>query len=283
MKYYSGDKRLIERLSSQIPFLHWTEPDEDSVRFSVSLILHCNPHGFGLRLKLARVKAGESLRNLAKKIGSGFTSISTWEAGRSVPDLDILARIADALGLPSIADLLPFSEEENENYALSLKSQDFKDISDDVPGILTAIKLHQTDRPWINTSEYLRWPKFAFELPDNSMEKKNGVSLWSGCKVLCSAYDLERIRTSADGTWPDKKKRLLKSCNNKLVCCRYGPTDDAMIRELKYNVQTDTVKLLPWNTDEFPEIEFPGVGDEKRYSLPFLVYGRVVRLIEDFD
>jgi transcriptional regulator with XRE-family HTH domain len=54
----------------------------------------------GERIMLARRRLGLSQRDFGKRLGVSHASVSYLERGKSKPDLDNLAVIADALGVP---------------------------------------------------------------------------------------------------------------------------------------------------------------------------------------
>src|SRR6266704_2196539 len=60
----------------------------------------------GRRLKAARQRAHVSQAELAASLDVTQTAISYWEAGRRLPGIDDLIRIASALDTP-LTDLLP--------------------------------------------------------------------------------------------------------------------------------------------------------------------------------
>jgi transcriptional regulator with XRE-family HTH domain len=56
----------------------------------------------GSQMKMARDKANMSARGLGQKVGVSPPTIAEYESGSSVPKADVLARIAEALGLPEV-------------------------------------------------------------------------------------------------------------------------------------------------------------------------------------
>lgn len=54
---------------------------------------------FGARLRTLREAAGLSQRELARQMGIRQSSVSGWEAGRNTPQLNLAARLAQALGV----------------------------------------------------------------------------------------------------------------------------------------------------------------------------------------
>lgn len=58
-----------------------------------------DPHDFGSSLRRERRLAGLSVRELASRLGVTTQAVYHWEAGRSLPRLDTLRRLAEALGL----------------------------------------------------------------------------------------------------------------------------------------------------------------------------------------
>jgi transcriptional regulator with XRE-family HTH domain len=55
---------------------------------------------FGSRLKIAREEFGISQRSLGLSIGLSDKTISSYESGRSYPNLEILKKISDVLQKP---------------------------------------------------------------------------------------------------------------------------------------------------------------------------------------
>lgn len=59
-----------------------------------------NAKGLGKKIKLARVELDLTQTELARKIGAKQKSISRYEAGKSIPKLATLAKLARALKRP---------------------------------------------------------------------------------------------------------------------------------------------------------------------------------------
>ncbi len=59
---------------------------------------------FGQNLRRLRMNKGWRQIDLAAKIGSGQVTISSWEICQSIPDDEMLERLAEALGC-TVADL----------------------------------------------------------------------------------------------------------------------------------------------------------------------------------
>lgn len=55
--------------------------------------------GYPARLREARERSGISVRALAKAIGSTPASIWAWEAGKYFPGIDVVEKLATALGV----------------------------------------------------------------------------------------------------------------------------------------------------------------------------------------
>ncbi len=64
----------------------------------------------GLNLRLARVRRDMSQQELADKVGTTAAHISNIERGTSSPTVDMLTRLAEALGQPA-SKLLVSAEE----------------------------------------------------------------------------------------------------------------------------------------------------------------------------
>jgi DNA-binding XRE family transcriptional regulator len=54
----------------------------------------------GARVRASRLKAGMTRSALASRLGATRASIAKLEAGETAPSLDLIARIADVLGIP---------------------------------------------------------------------------------------------------------------------------------------------------------------------------------------
>ena len=67
-------------------------------------------------LKVERVKAGLTQRELAAKLGIGQSAVSMWEQGERVPPSAKLPALAEALNC-SIDDLFQNMSDDNSNAA----------------------------------------------------------------------------------------------------------------------------------------------------------------------
>ena len=65
---------------------------------------------FGETLRRLRIEKGFSQKQLANKLHVERSSITTWEAGRRVPDADMVFHIADVLGVDTASLLAATSE-----------------------------------------------------------------------------------------------------------------------------------------------------------------------------
>jgi len=68
---------------------------------------------FASRLKASRIHCGLSQADLAARVGLAQSAISQFEAGRSTPRLETLAKLASALGV-STSVLVPQSKEVSQ-------------------------------------------------------------------------------------------------------------------------------------------------------------------------
>ena len=103
----------------------------------------------GERLLAYRNRVGLSQEKLAEKIGVTRQTVSKWEKGLSVPDADLLVKLADILEV-SVAELLggniPDCEDTNElaeqlsriNEQLAIKNRRSRRIWKVVLGIIVA-------------------------------------------------------------------------------------------------------------------------------------------------
>lgn len=104
---------------------------------------------FSENLKLLRKKKGLSQEELAVRLNIVRQTVSKWEKGLSVPDADLLVKLADVLEV-SVAELLggniPNSEDTNElaeqlsriNEQLAIKNRRSRCIWKVVLGIIAA-------------------------------------------------------------------------------------------------------------------------------------------------
>ena len=71
----------------------------------------------GMRIKLARVEAGLTQKELAEKLYIPYQSINQWERGKRNPKLETLRKIANALGIPleTFIDMSPSVQKESED------------------------------------------------------------------------------------------------------------------------------------------------------------------------
>lgn len=82
---------------------------------------------FGHRLQELRVEHGLSQADLASKASCTTNYISRLEAGRAAPGIDLVARLAKALGV-SIAELLPTEPTPDELAALRERARELFDV-----------------------------------------------------------------------------------------------------------------------------------------------------------
>lgn len=67
---------------------------------------------FRARLREAMVAAGISQRELAERVGTGYSGVNRILQGKQTPTLDVADRLADAVGIP-----LPKLLEKNSRRA----------------------------------------------------------------------------------------------------------------------------------------------------------------------
>lgn len=75
----------------------------------------------GERLKLVRLCANKSAEDIANLTGKSVKSIWAWEEGRSQPDADILVKLKNYYGLPSIAQFYGEDETIDDLKTLEVK------------------------------------------------------------------------------------------------------------------------------------------------------------------
>ena len=104
---------------------------------------------FSEKVRKLRIRKGLSQEELAEKLDVSRQTVSKWEKGLSVPDADLLVKLADVLEV-SVAELLggniPNSEDTNElaeqlsriNEQLAIKNRRSRRIWKVVFGIIAA-------------------------------------------------------------------------------------------------------------------------------------------------
>lgn len=66
-----------------------------------------------INIQRARKAAGLTQAQLAEKIGKGFSTVQKYELGLTNPPIDVVRKIAEALGVP-LADLVSQDASDNE-------------------------------------------------------------------------------------------------------------------------------------------------------------------------
>ena len=94
---------------------------------------------FGNRLRELRAERGVSQQQLADMAAVSRTSIAMYEAGKRLPDIGMLARLADCLGVDS-AELLEAMQEQNEPTGVI--------VVEDMPALLRGtVRMAQEELP----------------------------------------------------------------------------------------------------------------------------------------
>ena len=70
---------------------------------------------FSTKLRNLRIQRGLTQMELAERIGTSQSSITSWEQARREPDFRTIAKIADYFGVPMTA-LLPSSDDLDDSY-----------------------------------------------------------------------------------------------------------------------------------------------------------------------
>jgi len=100
-----------------------------------------SPMHIGKRLAELRTERGWSQKDLSSKIGVHYTSIGRWERDESQPDLDDIAKIAEAFGVS--ADYLIFENAPRSGkiniHDLELLKQ-FEELAELTPEDLSSVK-----------------------------------------------------------------------------------------------------------------------------------------------
>lgn len=76
-----------------------------------------------VNIQRARKAAGLTQSQLAEKIGKGFSTVQKYELGLSNPPVEVLRKIAEALGVP-LASLVSPKETDTSNYFWSADLED---------------------------------------------------------------------------------------------------------------------------------------------------------------
>ena len=78
------------------------------------------PDSFGERLKKLRKKAGLTQEELSETLGISCMTVRRWESERSIPRIDEIRRIAQALNVPE-SDLLNDPPPNSGEWVITLK------------------------------------------------------------------------------------------------------------------------------------------------------------------
>ena len=78
------------------------------------------PDNFGVRLKKLRKKAGLTQEELSETLGISYMTVRRWESGKSIPRIDEIRRIAQALNVPE-SDLLNDPPPVSGEWVITLK------------------------------------------------------------------------------------------------------------------------------------------------------------------
>ena len=70
---------------------------------------------FSTKLRNLRIQRGLTQMELAEKLGTSQSSITSWESARREPDFATVRRLAEFFGVPMIA-LLPSDDDVDDNY-----------------------------------------------------------------------------------------------------------------------------------------------------------------------
>ena len=141
---------------------------------------------FGNRLRELRAERGISQQQLADMAAVSRTSIAMYEAGKRLPDIGMLARLADCLGVDS-AELLEAMQEQNEPTGVI--------VVEDMPALLRGtVRMAQEELPdaviagfenAVDALAYARANDVQIAFLDIELdERMNGVELAKRLKEL---------------------------------------------------------------------------------------------------
>ena len=119
----------------------------------------------GEKIKLLRQQHGYSQATLAEKLSVVRQTVSKWEKGLSVPDAEMLTRIADAFGI-SVAELLGAKLESDRdinevagqlaqiNEQLAIRNRRWRRIGKTLLGIFLGLLIAITLLVWLSMVDF---------------------------------------------------------------------------------------------------------------------------------
>ena len=183
--------------------------------------------GFGESLRLLRTERGISQQQLADLLYVSRSSVASWETGRRLPDVDMLARLSDCFGT-DVGDLLRLAESESRRPNVILVDDEKIILNGGLP-VLREVMPGAVVEGFLRPSdalEYARATRVALAFLDIEMGKLSGLELCRellelnpSCNVVFltayAEYSLQAWDTGASGFLvkpidPESLRRQLK-------------------------------------------------------------------------
>ncbi|MBQ6755615.1 MAG: response regulator [Oscillospiraceae bacterium] len=106
-----------------------------------------NPDEFANIIKELRIKKGLSQQQLAEQMMVSRSAVSMWELGSRVPDINMLGRLADCLGVERRILLDAIQSDPGENVNII--------VVEDIPMLLhSAVRLIESELPEVNIAGF---------------------------------------------------------------------------------------------------------------------------------
>ena len=142
------------------------------------------PDNFGERLKKLRKKAGLTQEELSETLGISYMTVRRWESERSIPRIDEIRRIAQALNVPE-SDLLNDPPPQPDGWVLTVRmSNNNEEVIDltspNIPVMSTV--LNRPDGGWLYLGgNYELWEDDAgFEKIVKELRKRRELVIAGG-------------------------------------------------------------------------------------------------------
>ncbi len=172
---------------------------------------------FGGRLRSLRRRKGVTLQDLARELGVHFTTVSSWERGRSEPEFAILDRLAGRLGV-RVGELLEDPQGLRRRVRLQVWSKArWNEFMSRTEGLQLAKALLGAGAPESEIQETLERV---------SRGERPGLA---DVLALSSAYEVESIET-ASPTWRRTENSSIAERIDRLPP-PVGRAADRLIRE----------------------------------------------------
>jgi len=172
---------------------------------------------FGGRLRSLRRRQGITLQDLARDLGVHFTTVSSWERGRSEPEFALLHRLASRLGV-RVSELLEDPEGRRRRVRFQIWSKPrWNEFMSRTEGLQLAKALLGAGAPEAEIQE-------ALERVGRG--ERPGLA---DVLALSSAYEVESVETAAPGARDRERLSIMERIDR--LPAPVGRTAERLLRE----------------------------------------------------